>query len=201
MFAMKTALLYLHGFNSSPASYKAKLLQHYMRMHGLGAQLSVPELNPSPADAYLQLCEEFSSLQARFDEVAVAGSSLGGFYATVLAERFGCRAVLVNPAVRPHRLLVKYIGENVNYHSTVRWQFDTSHIEQLRQLDVAQISSPERYLLLLQTGDETLDYRDAADRYAQCPAVIEQGGDHGFSGFERHIPRLLEFCNIFSQNT
>ena len=126
----------------------------------------------------------------------MAGSSLGGFYATALAEHYGCRAVLINPAVRPHLLLQKYIGENVNYYTDEHWQFDASHVEQLRQLDVAHISQPQRYLLMLQTGDETLDYRDAEAKYAGCPAIMEQGGDHSFAGFERHIPRMLEFCGI-----
>lgn len=197
---MNNALLYLHGFNSSPASYKAQALRLYMREHGLEPQLSIPDIKPVPADAYQQLVTEFMALQQQFDTVSVAGSSLGGFFATLLAERFGCRAVLINPAVRPHLLLEKYIGENVNYHSAVRWQFDARHIEQLHKLDVARISSPERYWLMLQTGDETLDYRDAQMKYAGCPALVEQGGDHGFSGFEQHIPRLLAFCDIISPN-
>lgn len=198
MSAMKPALLYLHGFNSSPASYKAQALQQYMQAQGLAEQLSIPDINPCPADAYLQLCAEFSSLQSQFDHVTVAGSSLGGFYATVLAEHFGCRAVLINPAVRPHVLLEKYIGENVNYHTATRWQFDAAYIEQLRQLDVEPITSPERYLLMLQTGDQTLDYRHAIEKYADCPAQVEQGGDHSFTGFDQHIPRILEYCNIFT---
>jgi hypothetical protein len=197
---MSNALLYLHGFNSSPASYKAQALQSFMRERGLEAQLSLPEIMPAPAEAHQQCLAEYRRLQQQFEKVAVAGSSLGGFYATVLAERFGCRAVLINPAVRPHILLEKYIGENVNYHSAVRWQFEPVHIEQLRSLDVEIITSPERYLVMLQTGDETLDYRDAIAKYTGCPMLIEQGGDHSFSGFEQHIPRLLEFCDIISAN-
>ncbi len=198
---MNNALLYLHGFNSSPASYKAQALLRYMREHGLEQQLSLPEIKPFPAEAHQQLLAEYTALSARFDNVAVAGSSLGGFYATVLAEHFGCRAVLINPAVKPHLLLEKYIGENVNYYSDVHWRLDPEHIEQLRSLDVAHVTSPERYWLMLQTGDETLDYRAAEEKYAACPMLIEQGGDHSFTGFEQHIPQLLEFCDIIDPNT
>ena len=193
---MTSALLYLHGFNSSPQSFKALALSDYMRTKNLQSQLSIPAISPWPAEAYLQLCNEYTALKQHFDKVAVAGSSLGGFYATVLAEQYGCHAVLINPAVRPYSLLQKYIGDNVNYHTAEHWQFEARHVEQLRQLDVASITRPERYLLMLQTGDETLDYRDAEMKYAGCEAIVEQGGDHGFAGFERHIPRVLEFCGI-----
>jgi predicted esterase YcpF (UPF0227 family) len=193
---MSNALLYLHGFNSSPQSFNALALREYMRERGLESQLATPAIKPCPAEAYMQLCAEYTSLAQKYDEVAVAGSSLGGFYATVLAEQYGCHAVLINPAVRPHLLLEKYLGENVNYHTDEHWQLDSAHIEQLRKLDVDNITRHERYLLMLQTGDETLDYRDAEEKYAGCPAIIEQGGDHSFAGFERHIPRLLEFCGF-----
>ena len=193
---MPDALLYLHGFNSSPASFKALALQNYMQDAGLGSRLRIPYIKTSPAEAYMQLSAEFASLQQGFDAVAVAGSSLGGFYATMLAEQHDCRAVLINPAVRPHVLLEKYIGENVNYHTEEHWRFDASYIEQLQQLDVETITSPERYLVLLQTGDETLDYRDALEKYAGCEIILEQGGNHAFTGFEKHIPRLLAFCGI-----
>jgi predicted esterase YcpF (UPF0227 family) len=128
--------------------------------------------------------------------VAFAGSSLGGFYATWLAERFGGKAVLINPAVRPHELLEKYIGENINYYTSEHWILNESHIQQFRELDVDCITDPERYLVMLQTGDETLDYRHAVEKYEDCNIELEQGGDHSFIDFENHIDRLLKFCEI-----
>jgi uncharacterized protein len=193
---MHTALLYLHGFNSSPDSWKARALSAYMCEYGLLHLLQVPSILPVPDDAIQQLSKQLESMLAEHGKVAVAGSSLGGFYATWLAERYGCPAVLINPAVRPHLLLEKYLGENINYYSAEHWHLDSSHIEQLRLLDVEHITDPQRYLLMLQTGDETLDYREAQAKYAASPAIIEQGGDHAFSGFERYIPRILEFCRI-----
>jgi predicted esterase YcpF (UPF0227 family) len=193
---MSNAILYLHGFNSSPDSYKARALAAFMRERGLASCLKIPAIEPFPDSAISQLSALIEAMQLQHDQVAVAGSSLGGFYATWLAERFACRAVLINPAVRPDLLLEKYLGENINYYTSARWRLDASHIEQLRLLDVEHITEPQRYLLMLQTGDETLDYRQAQAKYAACPAIIEQGGDHAFSGFERHIPRMLEFCGI-----
>lgn len=190
-----TQLLYLHGFNSSPESSKALLLRAYMDERGMSDQLVIPALPPEPAEAMSRLISWFEANQKEAI-IAVAGSSLGGFYATHLAERFGCKAVLINPAVRPHLLLKKYLGDNTNYYTDESWVLDESHIEQFRALDVASITHPERYLLMLQTGDETLDYRQALEKYQGCELVLEEGGDHSFAGFENHIAQILEFYDI-----
>lgn len=191
----KTRLIYLHGFNSSPESHKAKVLHAYMAEHALLDQLIIPEIPPVPAEAMAMLVALFEEAQLK-GEVAVAGSSLGGFYSTCLAERFACKAALINPAVAPQVLLEKYLGENTNYYSSEKWVLDASHIEQFRQMDVEVISHPERYLLMLQKGDETLDYRQALSKYKDCPLQLEEGGDHSFAGFENHIPQMLSFCGI-----
>lgn len=192
-------LVYLHGFNSSPASYKARQLHQFMREKfgdkELDEYLCIPEIPPAPVDAIDLLMQRIESFQ-KDHTIAVAGSSLGGFYATWLAERYNCKAVLINPAVRPDLLLEKYLGENVNYYTSEHWILDESHIEQFRELDVGCITQPDRYLLMLQKGDETLDYRQAIEKYRDCPAVIEQGGDHSFVNFDQHIDRILDFCGI-----
>lgn len=192
-----TRLIYLHGFNSSPQSYKSKALHAYMDEKGMLDCLISPAIPAVPDDAMKLLVDLYES-NREFGEVAIAGSSLGGFYATCLAERFGCKAVLINPAVRPHLLLAKYLGENINYYTSEHWMLDESHIEQLRLLDVENRSQPERYLLMLQKGDETLDYRQALAKYSDCATVLEEGGNHSFENFEQHIKQLLQFCGIKS---
>ncbi len=192
---MQHVLLYLHGFKSSPQSHKARVLQDYMRKRGLTEALLIPQIPPQPAKAFACLCELYESLSVNNRQVAVAGSSLGGFYATVLAQRYDCRAVLINPAVRPDVLLQQYLGLNTNYYNPETWVLDESHIRQLGELDVEYITHPERYLLLLQTGDEILDYRDALQKYRDCDVIVEQGGSHSFDGFKRHLDRILSFCN------
>lgn len=166
-----------------------------MDERGLQDRLISPALPPVPADAMAMLIDLYES-NRQFGDIAVAGSSLGGFYATYLAEQFGGKAVLINPAVRPHLLLEKYLGENINYHTSEHWMFDETHIEQLRQLEVNPITKAERYLLMLQKGDETLDYRQALEKYTDCSMVLEEGGDHSFVGFENHIQHILNFCGI-----
>ncbi len=188
-------ILYLHGFNSSPQSHKACQLQQHMNQLGIGHLVAIPEIKPAPADAIEQLqaaCEEIMQDY----ELALIGSSLGGFYSTWLAEKYNCKAVLVNPAVNPHELLRQNLGEYTNYYTDKIWVLNETHIEQLKQLVIDTITQPERYLLMLQTGDETLDYRLAQGKYVDCPSIIEQGGDHAFTGFERHFDRILAFCNV-----
>ena len=188
-------ILYLHGFNSSPRSYKARLLFDYMHKLGLGDRIEIPAIPPQPEQAIKLLLLRAEAIQ-QAGNLCVAGSSLGGFYATWLAEKYRCPAVLINPAVKPHELLVKYLGQNTNYYTAENWVLDETHIGAFRDLYVERITDPDRYLLMVQTGDETLDYREAIDKYAGCPSIVEQGGSHEFEGFERYLDKILSFCQL-----
>ncbi len=190
-----STIVYLHGFNSSPDSYKARVLDAYMRARGIGQFLEIPMIPAVPSEAVAMLASLVEDL-GRHHTVSLVGSSLGGFYATWLAERYGCKAVLVNPAVRPQELLLEYIGKNTNYYTSESWELDESHIQQFRDLDVTLITQPERYLLMLQKEDETLDYRLAQDKYKTCATIIEDGGNHSFINFESHLNRILTFCGF-----
>jgi predicted esterase YcpF (UPF0227 family) len=183
-------LVYLHGFNSSPASGKAKLLGEHMARLGREADYYCPALANSPREAVTQV---EAGLERHRGPVTLIGSSLGGFYATYLAEKHGWKAVLVNPAVHAHVLLRGALGPQTNWHTGEKWELTEAHLAELAALDVPAITQPERYLLLAQTGDEVLDYRDAVAYYAGATQIIEDGGDHGFAGFERHFQTLLDF--------
>lgn len=184
-------IVYLHGFNSSPASGKAKHLGEHMTSLGRQADYYCPALPNSPRDAIALVETELA--QRRPATVTLVGSSLGGFYATHLAEKQGWKAVLVNPAVHANVLLKTALGPQTNWHTGEKWVLTQDHLDELAAMDHAHISRPERYLLLTQTGDEVLDYRDAVTYYAGATHVIEDGGDHGFAGFERHFQTILDF--------
>ena len=188
-------ILYLHGFNSSPDSYKARVLHDYMKRAGLSDRIDIPQIPPAPVEA-LELLQQHAEEIIKQYALSLVGSSLGGFYATWLAEKYNCPAVLINPAVKPHELLKKYLGENINYHTAESWVLDEAHIMNFRELYIDRISNPQRYLLMLQTGDETLDYREALEKYSDCPSIVEQGGSHEFSEFERHLDKILAFCHV-----
>ena len=184
-------IVYLHGFNSSPASGKAKQLGEHMVGLGRQADYYCPALPNSPREAIA--CVETELVQHRPESVTLIGSSLGGFYATYLAEKHGWKAVLVNPAVHAHLLMRDALGMQTNWHTGEKWLLTESHLAELSDLDIMRITRPERYLLLVQTADEVLDYREAVAYYAGATQIIEEGGDHGFAGFERHFQTILDF--------
>jgi len=183
---MTASILYIHGLNSSPASHKASQLSRAMARLGLENQLRVPALHHHPRQAIAQLQALISELGAPL----LVGSSLGGYYATYLAEQHGLKALLINPAVQPHLRFDGYLGPQKNYYS------NEDHVHALAELDVAAPSDPTRYQIWLQTGDETLDYRDAERYYRACALRIQAGGDHGFQGFAERLPTLFAFAGI-----
>jgi hypothetical protein len=184
-------LIYIHGFNSSPASAKAQLLKARLEALGRGGEFTAPALPHSPAQAARLL----DALAARNPGAALVGSSLGGYYATWLAGKHGLKAVLLNPAVRPYELLSEFIGRQKRFHTGEEYDFAPQHVEELRALEVERIA-PTRYLLIVATGDEVLDYRRAVERYRGCRQIVIEGGDHGLSDFANHLDAVLDFCGV-----
>lgn len=187
-------VLYLHGFRSSPASFKARRLLAYFAQRDEVKRFVCPQLPPSPRDAIALIRQRVQELGADSDRLAVIGSSLGGFYATAIAEETGCRAVLINPAVWPARDLAKYIGEQTAWHSDERFWFRADYIDELQALTVAQITRPQRYLLLAATGDEVLDWREMTARYPDAHHHVITGSDHGLSDFDDYLDEVVRFC-------
>ena len=186
-------LIYIHGFNSSALSFKASVLRKRMTELRRSREFLCPELPPSPREAIALLAAAIESNAPQ--EVSLIGSSLGGYYATVLAERYALRAVLVNPAVAPYDLLGPGIGPQTNLYTGVRYEFTHAHLAELKSLEIERVT-PERYLLIAATGDEVLDYQTAVARYQGSRQIVVEGGDHGFSGFEDYLDRVLAFCGI-----
>lgn len=184
-------VLYLHGFNSSPLSFKAQQLISHWQQAGLPAdRLYVPALSNDPQQAIDGLEQWMAS---RPDTVLV-GSSLGGYYATWLAEKYRCKALLINPAVLPALRFEQYLGPQKNFSTGEEWVLTRQHVQALAALKTAPPQDSERYWVWLQTGDETLDYRQAAGFYHQCRVDIREGGDHSYLGFVGRIPELLAFA-------
>src|SRR5882672_1745978 len=184
-------LIYIHGFNSSPASSKAQLLKARLVALGRGAEFAAPALPPGPAQAAALL----DALAKRNSGAVLVGSSLGGYYATWLAEKHSLKAVLLNPAVRPYDLLKDHLGPQQNFHTGEHYEFTMRHVEEMRALEVASIT-PARYLLIAATSDEVLDYRSAVKRYEGCRQIVIVGSYHGLSYFENHVDAVMEFCGI-----
>jgi predicted esterase YcpF (UPF0227 family) len=186
-------LLYLHGFNSSPGSHKARVLKRYMDAGRLGDQYSCPALPHWPLRAIAAIEAEIGKHAG--ESVTLVGSSLGGFYATYLAERHGLRAVLINPAVYPHEGLRAYLGVQRNLHTHRPYELTEKHLHQWEKLYLPSVRA-QRYLLLLETGDEVLDYREAVEKYRGAHQIVVAGGDHSFMSFPEHIPLILDFAGL-----
>ncbi|MHB0850881.1 YqiA/YcfP family alpha/beta fold hydrolase [Stutzerimonas nitrititolerans] len=192
MTSEQPAILYIHGLNSSPLSRKASQLSAALERIGMADRLRVPALHHHPRQALVQLEEALTEL----GRPLLVGSSLGGYYATHLAERHGLKALLINPAVTPHHRFDGYLGPQTNLYSGEVWDLTEDHVVALGELEVPPPQDTERYQVWLQTGDETLDYRDAEAFYRGCALRIQAGGDHGFQGFAERLPALLAFAGF-----
>lgn len=185
-------LYYLHGFASSSQSVKALQAAQFFTTYFPAQPFVALDLAYTPRQAMLQL----EQAMAKAPPTAIIGSSLGGFLATVMAERYQCRACLINPAVAPHLVLADYLGE---YHHPVLQQsflVQPSHMAELEQLMPARLQQPANYLVLLQSGDEVLDYRKAVSYYQGARQQLITGGDHSFVGFADYLPAIAEFCQL-----
>ena len=190
-----THLLYLHGFRSSPQSFKAQRLHRWLREHRPDVRWWCPQLPPSPREAMVLVHDGIRSWPDATS--AVLGSSLGGFYATAVAEATGWPAVLMNPAVDPARDLSAYVGELTAFHKPQdSFQFRAGFIDELRALAVPAITRPERYLPIIAKGDELLSWREMSARYAGSAVRLVDGSDHALSDFEDHLPHLLRFLHL-----
>ena len=188
-------LLYIHGFNSSPLSQKATLMREYCALHRPDIKFVVPQLPCFPqqaADCLLDIVEQYKNDY----RIGLVGSSLGGYLSVWLNARFGFKAVVVNPAVRPYELLQDYLGEQENPYTGLRYVLSEAHIDELKSLDVVSIQNPEDFWLLQQTHDEVLDFRQAVERFSMAKQTVEEGGNHSFVSFERHLEPIIDFLQL-----
>jgi len=180
-------LLYIHGFGSSGKSGKAEILRD-----AFGDRIIAPSLSPIPELAVDTLEQIATCIRTSGQKLCIGGSSLGGYYATWLAEKFDAKAFLINPAVKPYNTLASKVGLNHSYYDFSNYEFTQHHIDFLKRYDVQKIT-PERYLALLQSGDEVLDYREALEKYEGATIDLEEGGTHGYEGLERKIEKIASF--------
>ncbi len=194
-----TTIVYLHGFRSSPASVKATLLGDAVAALPAAARprLHVPALQHRPREAIANVTAWVEDA-ADPRTLTFVGSSLGGYYATNLAERYGARAVLINPAVRPYDDLRPYLGRQTNMYSGATFEVTQAHFDELHALRVARIARPERYFLLVETGDEVLNFSEAVAFYGGAWQYVRGGGDHSFTDFVPQIPAIFRFAGVAS---
>jgi predicted esterase YcpF (UPF0227 family) len=196
---MQKNILYIHGFNSSPLSVKAEQTRQYLLKNFPQVHFYCPQLASNPKGAINQLEEIIQSSQTN-SSWYLMGSSLGGYFASYLSEKYNLPSVLVNPAIKPFELLQDYLGEQVNPYTEEVYQVTRDHMVELKAIEQKPPSfdtqQKNNYLVMVQTDDEVLNYQHAVEKYQHCRLVVEQGGDHSFVGFEQHLPAIADFFQL-----
>ena len=192
----RATLVYLHGFNSSPQTVKGRKLAAAAAALAAPARVYIPQLHHRPATAMRDVRTWLDANVVDRAALTFVGSSLGGYYATFLAEEFGARAAVINPAVRPASSLAAYVGLQRNLHTGEAWELTRGHFAELEDLYVTRLSRLNRYFLLMRSGDELLDWREAVMRYAGGWQFIMGGGDHGWEDIDDEIPSILRFAEV-----
>ncbi len=190
-----THLLYLHGFLSSPASNKARMTAAAVARHHPSVTWLCPMLAASPKQAMAEVLQAIDHWPR--ETMGIIGSSLGGFYATWLAERLGCKAALLNPAVRPARDLAPRVGEQTLWHEPdVHFVLEPHYIDELRRMELPRITRPERYFAVIAKGDEVLDWQEMYAHFSGASIKLLAGSDHALSDYEQHVDEVLEFLQL-----
>jgi len=183
-------IIYIHGFGSSGRGGKSLQLLEYFKSQ------NIPCISPSLSYVPELAIDTLEQLIESYDEVTLIGSSLGGFYAIYLAEKYGLKAVLINPAVDSHKTLGRRLfatdGMAKNYYDDTYFEWKQTHVDMLLNYKVEDVKNGE-YFLLLQTGDDILDYRDSLAKLPNAKSIIEEGGTHPFEGIERYFERIKDF--------
>lgn len=190
---MKQKILVIHGFNSSPQSLKAQITRQYMQIMHPEVEVLCPQLASNPCAAIKQLCDIIED--DNHCQWYLTGSSLGGFFATYLAAKYQLKAVLINPAVKPYDLVDDILGEHSNPYTGEVYQVTVAHMQQLKLYERDKIDR-KSFFVMVQTGDEVLDYQHAVDKYQQCRLEVQQGGDHSFINFAKMLPNIVNFFQL-----
>lgn len=189
-----TLLVYLHGFRSSPKSSKAVMTELAVQSLSNSNHLIewyCPQLLASPKESMSLVTKHIEESSA--DRIVLVGSSLGGFYVNFLAEKYGCRAVVLNPAVHAANELAPHVGMLSSYDSNEPFDFRAEYVDELKALQIDKITNPERYFLVAAKGDELLDWREMTSFYPGAKQLILEGGDHGISDYSIHLPSVIRF--------
>ena len=190
-----THLLYLHGFRSSPQSAKARLMAAHVAQHHPGIIFWCPQLPPSPREAMEMVAIGTAAWPGA--AMGVVGSSLGGFYASWVAQHKGCTSVMLNPAVDPARDLARHIGEQTAWHDPAeRFFFEPRYIDELQVLDTSTRPPAAPELAIIAQGDEVLDWREMVARYPQARQIVLEGGEHALLNFQEYLPAVAEFLAL-----
>lgn len=183
-------ILYIHGFGSSGHGGKASLFREYFE-----EEVMAPSLSYVPSLAIDTLEQIIEMLLSKEETIGLVGSSLGGYYAMYLANKYELKAVLINPAIYPYKTLDK-IGMSTNYYDGTSFEVTPEHINFLKSLEINSLANQENFLTLLQMEDEVLDYQEAVDKLPNSELIVEEGGNHTFENIESYFRKIGKFLDV-----
>lgn len=185
-------IIYIHGFGSSGEATKAEAFRHYCTQKKI--RYIAPSLPSIPSLAINTLSELIESYLEN-ESVYLIGASLGGYYSLYLSDKYDLKAVLINPAVNAPETLQRALGKGVNYFDNSTYEWNASHLEMLENYEIEE-PNVENLLLMLQKGDDVLDYEEALECLEGAKTILEEGGTHGFEGIERHFEAIMKFLHV-----
>lgn len=187
---MPLLFVYIHGFNSKGDSESQKIKE----LKTLGETITVDY------DSF----GTFKAIEAHLsDEVkrtfrpgtehitVLVGTSLGGYWASIIGKKYAIPAVLINPAVQPQQSLKKHIGvELENFKDGRRNRLDEN-------IPGTYCDAPDvgKFLILLDKGDDVFDYKKTESWFTQNPVITFEGGSHRFEHMRESLPEINRFMN------
>ena len=190
---MNNTILYFHGFKSSSDSTKAKDLHKFISRRTRNTILITPNIHDNFHDAHDQIINLIESNQPN---VFFMGSSLGGYYASFFSQKYNKKAVLINPAIPPLKDLAMHLGKNKNYSNGNKFIITKNDIDYIRSLSYKKILKPKNLMILLESGDEILNYNDTSSYFSGSHIDILYGGDHSYSSFKEKFNKIQDFLKI-----
>ena len=186
--------IYIHGFGGSGNGVKATFFRNYFKSKQI--DFFAPSLSYVP-DLAINTLEEF--IQNYHGKINLIGSSLGGYYSIYLATKYKLKAVLINPSIYPYKTLTQVLGYAHNFYDESKFEWNHKHINMLTKYEVSSLNE-KNFLLLVQTGDELLDYREALKKLPNAHLILEDGGNHSFENIENHFDAIVNFFNSSSKS-
>ena len=199
-------LIYIHGLDSDANSTKGLLLDKYCQQHHLDISVHRPDLNQPPKLVFDKLLKLVAELDAD-SKVILVGSSLGGYFATLVSNETGCPALLINPSTQPHITLQRFEAdksadtlkiddhqEKILHTTEGGWAITKSDLQWFKRHQLLTVENPSEVIVMLKKGDELLDANLSAAFYKHQGATViaQEGGDHRFSDFAEHLAEVIE---------
>ena len=210
---MNINIVYSHGLDSDANSNKGLLLEEYCQKNNLDIKVHRPDLNQSPEQVFRYLTDLVTELSKSAKTVLI-GSSLGGYFSTVVSNHTGCPALLLNPSTQPHITLQRFkndvsvdpsksdrLSDRTLYTTSGGWAITAADLQWFAKHQILDIKYPNKVAALIKQGDELLDASLSTKFYREQGAtvILQEGGDHRFSDFAKHLPEVIEIVQQLSK--